>query len=70
MRRMNLKEQPIVAQSMSEKNDTLDTRQDAMNKRRLRQEVAAEKAMKEFGKSVAVNGLVGPGAVVTLKVDY
>ncbi len=54
---------------MNHKTEEGRTRESAMEKHRTRQEASAKKAMKQFGKSVTVNGL-GPGAVVTLKVDY
>ena len=54
---------------MNHKTEKGRTRDSAMEKRHARQEASTKKAMKQFGKSVTVNGL-GPGAIVTLKVDY
>ncbi len=63
---MKMMELPMTTMLMSEENNT---RLGAMEKRLSRQEAASKKAIKQFGKSVTVPGL-GPGVVVTLKVDY
>ena len=69
---MPLKKRTTRRREPSEMNDKSEegrTRDSAMEKRNARQEASAKKAMKQFGKSVTINGL-GPGAVITLKVDY